>query len=361
MLISAHESRELRKPMRPIRKLTPHACVRGLLSVVALLSLAGCSSGDSAAPRQRVVLYTSVDQQFAEPLLERFEQETGIAVDALFDTEAGKTTGLVRRLQREASSPRCDVWWSGEVFGTIELAAEGLLEAYESEAAADIPSAWRDAQSRWVGFGARARVIAFDRARPRAAAAPSTWEQVADAPDVARLALANPQFGTTRGHCAALYHAWGAERFERFLRRLAAEQVQLADGNAHAVRLVAAGQADWCWTDTDDVWVMQRRTASIDLVYPRLDADGPVLWIPNSLALVRGGPNGATARRLYDFLASAAVERALAGSDSRNVPVRAALRAELATPQPHPEPIAYADAAQALPAAMKLARDILLR
>lgn len=347
--------------MRPIRKLTRRACCAGLLSLPALLSLAGCSGSDSAAPRQRVVLYTSVDQQFAEPLLKRFERETGIVVDALFDTEAGKTTGLVRRLQREASAPRCDVWWSSEVFGTIELAEEGLLEAYASAAAADIPAAWRDAQSRWVGFGARARVIAFDRARPRSAALPSTWEQVADAPDVARLALANPQFGTTRGHCAVLYHAWGAERFERFLRKLAAEKVQLADGNAHAVRLVASGQADWCWTDTDDVWVVQRRSENIDLVYPRIDADGPTLWIPNSLALVRGGPNAATARRLYDFLASAAVERELARSDSRNVPVRAALREELAISEPHPEPIAYADAARAMPAAMELARDILLR
>ena len=40
-----------------------------------------------------VVIYTSVDQVFSQPVLEKFEQETGIKVRALYDVEASQDGG----------------------------------------------------------------------------------------------------------------------------------------------------------------------------------------------------------------------------------------------------------------------------
>jgi len=52
-----------------------------------------------------VVIYTSVDQIFSEPILHDFEQKTGIKVKAVYDVEAAKTTGLVNRLLAEKNYP----------------------------------------------------------------------------------------------------------------------------------------------------------------------------------------------------------------------------------------------------------------
>src|SRR5688572_31906983 len=83
--------------------------------------LLGCNR-DAPAAAQRVVVYTSVDQPVAEPILREFEKRTGIKVDVQTDTEATKSAGLAARLQAEKANPQADVWWGNEIFHTINLA-----------------------------------------------------------------------------------------------------------------------------------------------------------------------------------------------------------------------------------------------
>ena len=49
--------------------------------------------------QSEVVIYTSVDQVYSEPVLEKFEDEIGIKVKTASDVEAVKTTRLVNRLR----------------------------------------------------------------------------------------------------------------------------------------------------------------------------------------------------------------------------------------------------------------------
>ena len=73
-----------------------------MIFVTALL-LVGCGSGGDV-----VTVYTSQDQVYAEPILREFEQQTGISVRAVYDSEAVKTVGLVNRLIAEKANPQCD-------------------------------------------------------------------------------------------------------------------------------------------------------------------------------------------------------------------------------------------------------------
>ncbi len=68
------------------------------LLLAAASPLAGCDR--ETGPR--VVLYASVDEHLARQVIASFEESTGIDVVLLGDTEAKKTTGLVRRLRRSA-------------------------------------------------------------------------------------------------------------------------------------------------------------------------------------------------------------------------------------------------------------------
>lgn len=336
------------------RRARRFACLAGLICLLAC----GC---ERSAPAERVIVYTSVDQEFAEAILARFEQQTGVDVQPVFDSEAGKTTGLVRRLFAERAAPRCDVWWSGEIFGTIELARADALAAYVSPAAADLPSGWSDRDGRWTGVAARARVLAFDTRHAKAEDLPRTWRELSEPRWASQLALANPQFGTTRGHVAAMFARYGEAETRRWLQAFRDAGAQLADGNGHAVRLLAAGSARIAMTDTDDVWVAQSRGQPVDLVYPALDVGQPPVWIPCTVALMRGAPNSANGRRLVDFLVSAACEEALARSTSRNVPLRSTIRDTVGYTGPIPQPLDWEAAADALQPSAAAARDILLR
>ena len=189
---------------------------------------------------------------------------------------------------------------------------------------------------------------------------PTTWQQLAEAPYASQLALANPIFGTTRGHVAAMYALWGSDQATAHLTALRDADCLITDGNSAAVRAVLDGRAALAATDTDDVWVAQHKAPDLQLVYPDL-GDGGTLLIPNSIALVANGPNPEAGRRLIDLLVSADVERLLAASDSRNIPVRSSLREELGMELPPETRLSYDAIADAMDDAIASAREILLR
>lgn len=275
-----------------------------------------------------VTLYSSVDEPFAREVIAEFTRRTGISVRLKLDTESGKTTGLVRRIRAEQGRPRADVFWSSELFNTIKLAREGLLAEYRPPAEG-IPDRYRDPEGRWTAFGVRGRVIGFNTRLAKADDMPTTWKAMADPRWRGKLGVADPQFGTTGGHFAAMLALWGEPAYVAWLKELNGVIAgQLQDGNATAARRVGRGELLLCATDTDDVFARQERGEPVDLVYPDM-GDGGTLLIPNSVALLAGAPQPEAARQLVDFLTSEVTERLLAGSESRNIPVRASLRKEL--------------------------------
>jgi len=332
----------------------------GRCVALGLLAIGFAFGCDDRQPQVQVVVYCSVDEPFARDVLARFEARTGIRVRALFDAEAGKTTGLVRKIQAERRKPRADVFWSSELFRTILLAREGLLARYRSAAAADIPERYKDPRGYWTAIGLRARVLAFDTRRLSREQVPRRWQDLAEARWAGKFALADPRFGTTAGHVAAMFALWGRAPAERFLRTLRGHDVMLAAGNAHAVRVLLAGQVAICATDTDDVWVAQRRGEPVDLVYPDM-GDGGTLLIPNAISILAGCQHPEQARRLVDFLVSADVERMLARSDSRNIPVRPWLREQLGLSLPPQTQIGYPQIAAVMEQAVASATAILVR
>lgn len=347
-----------------------------LLFACVLLCAGGCqSSSEEAKDSGSVTVYCSVDTAFAEPIVRAFERSSGIRVYLVTDTEAGKTTGLLTRIKAERDRPRADVWWSSEVFSTLELAAAGLLAEYRPPSAADIPPAYRDASGRWTAYALRGRVLAYDPKRTRAEDLPRRWAEVTDPRWRGRFQIADPRFGTTRGHMAALLERWGRDAMTDFYKKLNSNDGRLAAGNAECVALLLRDEADIVATDTDDVIVAQERGDSIAMAYPDLgrppgtDASlppatapsGGTLWIPCTVAVVAGGPRAAEARRIADHLVSAEVEEALARSESRNVPVRVALREKLGIQPIAEAAVDYAAIAARLAESDRLVNEVLLK
>lgn len=333
-----------------------------------VVALCGCESKSSrsttSGPAREVVVYCSVDRIFAEPLLNEFAQESGIDVIPRYDTEAGKTTGLVNKLRAEKSQPRADVWWSSELFGTIELANAGVLARYRPTTAKTIPDLFVDPDGYWTAFGLRGRVIAYNPKRTQREGVPKTWADLAMPQYKGRVAMADPRFGTTRGHFASMLSEWGEDAFEAYLKGLKNNEILRADGNSHAVLLLAQGRVDFAATDTDDVIVAQQRGDSIAAAYPDMTSpDGAkvlkgTLWIPCSVAMINGARNPGAAKKLIDFIASARMETALNESESRNVPVRAKLRAKLGVADVEAAPVDYRAAAKAMKQSAALIDEI---
>jgi iron(III) transport system substrate-binding protein len=299
------------------RSVDPKRLVGGLLATVLLAQGPACSRGQRS---ERVVVYTSVDQIFSEPVLRACEKRLGVEVSGVFDTEETKSTGVVNRLIAEGSNPQADVFWSGDPVRPFLLVARGLVEPYLSPEAGAIPAAFRSTEGLWTGLAARARVLLVNRELVPAAEWPTSIEDLADPRWRGRAAIANPLFGTTTMHVAALATEWGDDGARHFLDRLRDNDVRLASSNGEVKRLVASGEVAFGLTDTDDAHVAITEGEPVEVVYPDQNGLG-TLVMPTSVVLMARGPNPAGGRRLIDCLLSARTELALASS-AAHMPLR---------------------------------------
>ncbi len=307
--------------------------MRLTVSLSFLVLLAGCSdsatgpsgtSSDTAtsASGGRVVVYTSVDEVFAEPILKQFENETGIEVALVPDTEETKSTGLLNRLIAEKGRPQADVFWSGDPVRAAILKAKGVSAAYSSAAAEGLPGGFSDADHHWTCFSARARVIVYNTELVAKDHIPTSIRDLADPRFRGKACMANPLFGTTSMHVAALFQAMGDVQAKEFLQSLVDNGVKILSSNGEVRRRVANGEYALGLTDTDDVHVAMTEGKPVGFVYADADDLG-TLVMPNAVVLIADGPNPEEGKRAIDYLLRAETEAALARGEAAQMPLRA--------------------------------------
>jgi iron(III) transport system substrate-binding protein len=293
--------------------------------VMAVVGLVACRSPEPSQQAERTVtIYVSTDRVFSEPVLREYEKRTGVRVNPVYDTEETKSTGLANRLIAEKERPQADVFWSNEPVRTLVLKSRGVLAPYRSPSAEGIPSALMDPDDYWTGFSARIRVIAYNTKTVALKDAPQSIFDLADPKWKGQVAMADPRFGSTSFHVAALYALAGDDKMDDFFRRLKANGVRSVDGNSVVRDLVARGEVKTGLTDTDDVNVAIENGQPVGMVLPDKEGLGvPVM--PNMVSLIAGAPHPEEARKLIDYLLSADVERQLARSEAVQIPLHASV------------------------------------
>ena len=294
----------------------------GAFLIIACI-LAGCTTEPPPSPQKEVIVYTSVDQVYSEPVFARFENETGIKVRAVYDVEATKTTGLVNRLIAEKGNPRADVFWSGEFAQTLDLKKEGVLYPYPPAEVNMTPSRYHDPEWYWTGLGGRGRVILVNTQYISENQTPaSILELTTSTVPANRIGIANPVFGTTATQASALYAYMGPQKARAYYEALKAKGVRVVDGNSVVRELVEKGDLYMGMTDTDDSCEALARGSPVKVIFPDQGSDGMGTFIiPNTVALVAGGPNPAEGKIFIDYLVSQEVEQDLMKSRWIQVPV----------------------------------------
>jgi iron(III) transport system substrate-binding protein len=300
-----------------------HRHIRFVGTALALVGFLGCRSPEQSQDAQRTVtIYVSTDRVFSEPVLREYERRSSVKVNAVYDTEETKSTGLANRLLAEKPRPQADVFWSNEPVRTLMLKSREVLAAYKSPSAEGIPAALADPDGYWTGFSARMRVIAYNTKLVKPEEAPRSVFDLADPRWRGQVAMADPRFGSTSFHVAALYAIAGDEKMDDFFGRLKANGVRVVDGNSVVRDMVARGEVKVGLTDTDDVNVAIEDGQPVGMVLPDEDGLGvPVM--PNMASLVANGPHADEGRRLIDYLLSPDVERQLAQSEAVQIPLHA--------------------------------------
>jgi iron(III) transport system substrate-binding protein len=285
----------------------------------ALALLGGC--GPNAKQSNTVVVYTSVDDVFARPICEKFQKQTGIEVKLVPDTEETKSSGLLNRLIAEKDRPQADVFWSGDPIRAAILKRKGVSAPYHSGNAVGMPAQYNDPAGHWQSLSARARVIIYNTNLVARGQEPKLLKDFLDPKWKGKACLANPLFGTTSMHAAALFETMGEAKAKEFFDGLRANEVKMLSSNGEVKRRVAAGDFAFGIADTDDGTVAVNDGKPVGVIYPDQDGMGTLL-IPNAVVLIANGPNPANGKKFIDYLLTAEAEQALAAGEAAQMPLR---------------------------------------
>ncbi len=288
--------------------------------VLVLAGLQGCGP----EPQGEVVIYSATDREFSAPILGAFHraEDKRITPAPQYDFGPRVEDGLFNRILAEADAPVADVLWNNEILQTVRLQKAGQLQRRAWKVGADWPPSMLASDGTWCGFAARARVLIVNTNKLRD---PQQWpvsvDDLADPGWKDQCALARPFSGTPATHAAVLEVERGSEAAESFFRKVADNAIVLPDNKQVAVA-VAEGKAAWGLTDSDEAIGQRDAGRPVAIVFPD-QAPGQLgtLRIPNTIAIVKNGPNPAAAAVLVDFLARPDTEDRLAMGPSSQIPV----------------------------------------
>ncbi len=288
--------------------------IKGILFIISLLFI-GC--GDNS--KGSVTIYVSEDQVFSEPLLKDFEKETGIKVNAVYDTEESKSTGVMNRLIAEKNNPQADLYWANEPIRAEVLRQKGILTPYQSPNAKGIPQTFQEKNHYWTGFSARVRVIV---ANNKLKDKPSSILDYINPKYKDKSVIANPLFGTTTAHISALFSVWGEKKTKEFLKNLKANKTAISTSNGESADFVATNTYSFSLVDSDDAVSRLKQKKDITIIYPDQKADEVGAFVvPNAVMLIANSPHPKVAKKLMDYLLSKKSEKKLAFADCAQIPL----------------------------------------
>lgn len=209
--------------------------------IAAGLIAVGCIGGAADAwAAEEVNIYTTRQEVLIRPLLDTFEQETGIRVNVVFAKE-----GVIERMKSEGANSPADAILTADVGYILQAKSDGLLQPIESEVLnAAIPSQYRDPDGTWYGLALRARPIMYakDRVDPSEL---STYEDLADPKWKGRICIRSSSHIYNQSLVSSMIAADGVEKVEEWAKGFVANFArEPAGGDRDQIMAVAAGECD---------------------------------------------------------------------------------------------------------------------
>ena len=214
-----------------------HLPVVAAFAVMSLLT-AGCTS--LGGGEDEVVRVYSARHYDLEPAFEKFYEETGIAVEFLYGTDAE----LRERIQAEGEDTLADVYMTVDAGNLATAAENGMFQPLQSAVLDDaVPDNLRDPEDRWFGLSERVRTIIYnpDKVQPSEL---STYEDLADAKWKGRLCLRRSTNVYTQSLVASLIARDGEEKATQVVKGWADNAVDIFNNDVEIVNNVGSGRCD---------------------------------------------------------------------------------------------------------------------
>ena len=208
-----------------------------LMAVVlasALIAACGDDSSDTT-----ITLYSGRNEPLIGPIIERFEEETGISVDVRY----GNSADLALLIDTEGSNSPADVFISQSPGSIGFLNGNGRLRTLSDELLSLHPETSRSPDGNWVGITGRQRVLVYNPNLVEASELPDSVSELTD-PEYRRRVGVAPQNGSFQDFITAMRNEQGDDAAADWLRGMADNSSPNYAKNSAIVDAVIRGEVD---------------------------------------------------------------------------------------------------------------------
>ncbi|MCK9512344.1 MAG: Fe(3+) ABC transporter substrate-binding protein [Pigmentiphaga sp.] len=263
--------------------------------------------GSQAFAVGEVSLYTTREPGLIQPLLDDFNQQTGIKVNTVFVKD-----GLAERVKAEGDKSPADVLMTVDIGNLLDLVEQGVTQPVKSQVLESaIPANLRSDKGDWYALSLRDRVLYVDKDQK---ITEFTYEELADPKWKGKVCIRSGQHPYNTALIAAMIAHDGAEATEQWLRGVKANLARKATGGDREVaRDILGGICDIGIANAYYVGRMKNSPEgsdarqwgdAINVVRPTFKQSGGTHVNVTGAAVARHAPNANNALKLLEYLVS---------------------------------------------------------
>jgi iron(III) transport system substrate-binding protein len=186
---------------------------------VCVFALAFVSAFGKKDSQKELVIYSSVDEENSQKIIDAFTADTGIKVQAVHLSSGPALT----RIQQEAGRPQADVWLGAPSDNHIMAKAQGLTIAYKSAAYNKLDAAFKDADGYWRCFYMNPLCFGIntEALKKAGASVPATWQDLLKPEYKGLIQMSTPQSsGTAKTMVYSLIEIMGEDGAYKYMAAL---------------------------------------------------------------------------------------------------------------------------------------------
>jgi len=219
--------------------------VATLVTAAALLAgVAACGGDDGGLPSPEpddgtITVYSGRGESLVGPLIEQFEEESGIDVEVRY----GNTAQMGAQLQEEGERTPADVFYAQDAGALGAAAKDGLFTTLPDEVLDLVPEPFQAGGGEWVGVTGRSRVLVYNPDQVPESDLPASVFELTQPQWRGRVGVA-PTNASFQAFVTAMRVTHGDDTTREWLEGMVANDAQIRENNIAIVADVDAGRLD---------------------------------------------------------------------------------------------------------------------
>ncbi len=306
-------------PGRSIRSILSNLSI---LLGVALLA-AACGSSDSADDASgTITVYSGRGEDLIQPVLDAFEEETGITIDVRY----GNSADMALQIDTEGDRSPADVY-IGQSPGAVGfLDQQGLLAELPADTLSKVDGAYQASTGNWVGITGRVRVLVYNTDLVDPSELPDSVLDLTKPEFAGRVAVA-PSNGSFQDFVTGMRGSLGDDTTADWLAAMASNNTPNYPKNGPIVDAVTRGEVEMGLVNHYYLLEFLEEDPSLPAAN-HIFAAGDIgsMLITSAAAVIGSSDNAGEAQQLIDFLLSADAQT-LSANGEKEYPLIAGVNA----------------------------------